>query len=261
MVLRGSHGRPVGWIAVGAVLAAVLLAGCSATPPSPNSGAGTPPAGTIGSGAGTANPTATNPTGVSTNPPSFPTTADAYAQATVAAWLAHDTARLDQLKAADLKLFASIDLAGSYDTHYTLYRCDGAAGSSYCTLFNNAGDALTLQLQNQLVGQAHAVISGNFDPTTFPADNQAYAQLALNAWLNHNDIRLGLLTTDGAHTGMNAISASLRVAGWTFLNCQGAAGSTYCSWQLTAQGKMLSFRFSNQTPPAVGQQHRIVGVS
>ena len=253
MVLRGLRARPFGWVAAGAVLTAVLLTGCTGSPPPSGGGTTTASAGTgtpdglVGGGA-----TATGAA------PTFPTTAEAYAKATVTAWTAHDTARLDQLKVAELKLFTSIDTAGTYDTHYAFVRCDGAAGSSYCTFFNNAGDALTLQLQNPLIGQAHAVISGTFDPTTFPVDNKAYAQLALNAWIDHNDIRLGLLTTPDALTVINALPAGLRNSSWTFKESQGAMGSLYYTWKHSS-GAEFSFRFSNLSPPVAGQQHRIVG--
>src|SRR5439155_2520513 len=120
--------------------------------------------------------------------------------------------------------------AGDYDKHYSFYRCDGAAGSSICTFYNGVGDELVLRLSNVLVGQAHAVVDGQFHQITFPSDMQAYAQECLDAWIAHNNARVSYLTTANAKNHLNAIGGGHRSDGWTFVDAQGAAGSSYLTW-------------------------------
>jgi hypothetical protein len=177
----------------------------------------------------------------------------------VAAWAAGDQGRLDQLRASANQVFQTLS-AGNYDKHFGLYQCTGAAGSSVCAFYNNAGDELDLRLSNQLLGQPHAVTDGKFQPITFPADAQAYAQEALDAWINHNSARLGLLASPDGVSHLNAIAAGYRTAAWHFDHGEGAAGSSYLVWKDDA-GDAISFRFLNAgIAPSTGPQHRIVDV-
>jgi hypothetical protein len=189
----------------------------------------------------------------------YPSDAESYTQAALTAWASGDQSRLDQLRASGNNVFQTIS-SPAYDHHFQLYQCQGAAGSSYCVVFNKVGDELTLRLSNQLLGQAHAMISGDFQPTTFPADMQAYAQEALDAWLAHNTARMGFLLTPDAVTSFNAIAATHQADGWTFSDNQGAAGSSYLSWKNPA-GDRIAFRFHNAgVVPSESPQHRIFEV-
>jgi hypothetical protein len=194
------------------LLAAVLVAGCSGTPgSSPTSGSpttGAPQA----SSAPAASDTSTPGGGVLGTAPTFPKDASAYATETVTAWRQGDHARLAQLNDASDTVFATLD-AGDYNKQFTLYRCDGAAGSSYCTFYNAVGDTLILRLQNQRLGQAHAVIEGQWHPITFPVDLRAYAEEAITAWSGHNTTAV-----------FGVVPAALRDTSWTFNHEEGAAG-------------------------------------
>ncbi len=92
--------------------------------------------------------------------PAIPRSAQDYSTAFVKAWVDGDRTRATQLgtEAAVKAAFAS-----RVDTMPRFVRCDGAAGSSYCTW---QGDEYTMQLRlrNDLasVGQPHAVIEVAF---------------------------------------------------------------------------------------------------
>jgi hypothetical protein len=174
----------------------------------------------------------------------------------VTAWLAGDQARLDQLRDPANQIFHSVGL-GDYDRHYAFQSCQGAAGSSYCLFYNAVGDELTLRVINQKLGGPHAITEGKFNPLTFPTDMQAYAQECLDAWKSGNTVRVGFLTTADAKTHLYAIAASHRQDDFTFVDAQGAAGSSYLTWH-TPAGDRIVFRFYNPgVDPNEGKQHRI----
>jgi hypothetical protein len=240
-----------------AATAALAVAGCTN---SSSQGGGTTPSasatpGGTGGGGGGASPNSTGGP-ASQVPGGYPSNAQDYAQAALTAWSAGDQARLDQLRDAANQVFQTIS-SPAYDHHFQLNSCDGAAGSTYCRVFNNVGDELDLRVSNQLLGGPHAVISGEFHPITFPGDMREYAQEALDAWIAHNTTRIGLLLTPDAVTHLNAIPASHQADGWTFSDSQGAAGSSYLSWANPA-GDHIAFRFYNPgVVPSESPQHRI----
>lgn len=248
-------------VVVFVLAAASALAVAACTSPAPDGGGSTPSPGGPGSstapgGAGGGASAARNATAA---PAGYPTDAQSYAQAALSAWAAGDQTRLDQMRDPGNSVFQTIS-SPAYDHSFHLYQCQGAAGSSYCAIFNNVGDALTLRLSNQLLGQPHAVISGDFKPITFPADMQAYAQEALDGWIAHNTARVGLLLTSDAVTNLNAIAVVHQADGWTFGESQGAAGSMYLSWKNPA-GDRIAFRFHNSgVVPSEPPQHRIFDV-
>jgi hypothetical protein len=231
------------------LLAALALAGCA------QAGTGAPtPSGT--SGLGTVGGTGRAGT---LNAQGYPASAEDYTKAAVAAWASGDTARVDDLRAPSATIFATLS-AGNYEKHFVLKNCQGAAGSSFCTFFNNVGDQLVLRVGNEKLGGPHAVTDGTFDPITFPTDMQAYAQEALDAWRADNSNRISYLTTADAKTHLDAIAVSHRADTWTFQDSQGAAGSSYLTWRSTA-GDRIVFRFHNPgVVPDEGPQHRIVDV-
>jgi hypothetical protein len=234
------------------LLLALALAGCAQAGGGGNQGQGG--FGSISTGPSTS--ASASPADTSTG---YPSDAGAYSRAAVTAWLAGDQARLDQLRDPANQLFHSISL-GDYDKHYTFQSCQGAAGSSYCLFYNAVGDELTLQLSNQLLGSPHAIVTGTFNPLTFPTDFQAYAQECLDAWKSGNTVRVGFLTTASAKTHLYAIDASHRQDDWTFVDAQGAAGSSYLTWH-TPGGDRIVFRFTNPgVDPNQGPQHKIVDV-
>jgi hypothetical protein len=145
---------------VALLLGTGLLAACGATGGTGSSGA----AGATGSG--TSAPTRTVTVTVTVTPPVSPVTpaenrpipgnSQAYAQDFVTAWVRRDGARADQLavQAAVRTAFAH-RLADAP----SLQRCEGAAGSSYCT-FNGPGYSVIVRVLNDLASrsQPHAVI-------------------------------------------------------------------------------------------------------
>jgi hypothetical protein len=237
-------------IAVLAATAALAVVGCTNnTQTGSNPAAKTVPTGTPASGGGEGGNGAAAVTG-------YPTDGQAYAEAALAAWGEHDQARLDQMRDPGNTIFQTIS-SPAYDQHFQLDHCSGAAGSTYCSVYNNAGDDLELRLNNQMLGGPRAVVSGEFRPITFPTDMQAYAQEALDAWLAHNPARISYLLTSDAVTHLNAIASSHQADGWTFSDSQGAAGSSYLSWRNPA-GDRIAFRFFNAgVVPSESPQHRI----
>jgi hypothetical protein len=237
------------------LLAALTLAGCArgeggqSNGSSGLSGLGGSASPSTGDGA-TATATATDAA------PTYPGDAETYTKAAVTAWLANNQTRLDQLRDPGNNIFHTLS-SGNYDRNWALQMCQGAAGSSYCTFFNGVGDMLRLQLSNQKLGAAHAIINGTLDPLSFPTDMKAYAQECLDAWKAGNTARVGFLTTPDAKTHLSAIADSHRMDDWTYSDTQGAAGSSYLTWHNT-NGDRIVFRFLNPgVDPNEGQQHRI----
>lgn len=234
-------------LAAGASLL-LLLAGCTgpAQPGPATSSSGSPSAAASGSPVASGQP--------SQNPPAatYPTSAEAYARAAVSAWANHDTTRLGQLNAASDTVFSTLD-GGDYNRNFTtLYMCDGAAGSTYCTFYNAVGDALRLRLRNDLLGHPHAITEGVFTPITFPTDYQAYAQEALTDWVSRNTAAVSLLTGKPGDSAFSSVPAGVRNEDWVYDRTDGAAGHVYYIFHNTA-GDTLAFGFVNpgiQSPPA-----------
>jgi hypothetical protein len=258
---------PLVWSALGLCLAAGL-AGCT-TPSSPTGGNGgvTPlPSGNGSPGASTG-PTG-NPAPTSGTALPIPTNPTAYAQAAVNAWIGHDNARVTQLIQPSVSTFSTMS-SSNINRQFTLHGiCQGAAGSSYCLFINTVGDELTVKVDNPTAdaGQPHGIVPGTtFQPITFPSNNQAYAQEALNAWLAQDGPRLNLLTAPGMATAsgdLNSVANNLRANGWTFDHSEGAAGSTYYDW-VDPSGNTLGFRFLNAAPTPTGgaaSHHRIAEI-
>jgi hypothetical protein len=201
-----------------ALLAAALLAGCSGSP-------GSPPA-PSGPTSGAPAASATDPTGtgvIGTAAATFPADAPTYANEAVTAWRQGDHGRLAQLNDPADSVFSTLD-AGNYNKQFALYRCDGAAGSSFCSFYNAVGDTLTLRVQNQRLGQAHAIVDGQWKPITFPTDFRAYAEEAIAAWAGHNPAAVSLLTGKSGDSAFAIVPAALRDTAWTFDHEEGAAG-------------------------------------
>jgi hypothetical protein len=224
------------------------LAACS-TPNNTTNPPGATPNGTFGGGA--------SPTTAAPPPVTYPATAEPYSLAAVNAWAGGDTTRLGQLTDPSATIFATLS-AGDYNKVFAVYRCEGAAGSSYCTLYNLVGDTLILQLRNEYLGHAHAVIGGTWHPITFPTDLQAYAQEAIDAWQGHNTAAVALLTQKPGDTAFNVVPAALRTATWTYSHSEGAAGHLYYIWTDSA-GDSIPIGFINPgivSPPA--NRHHLI---
>ena len=201
---------------------------------------------------GTTSPT-TPPT--TTAPPpapvTYPGSASAYANAAVTAWSTGNTARLGQLNDPANSVFDTLN-AGNYDKHFGVYQCSNADPSSVCVLFNNVGDELDLHVRNVLVGHAHAVVDGEWNPITFPTDLQAYAKEALDDWGKHNTAAVALLTGKPDDSAFGSVPAGHRGDTWTFDHSEGATGHLYYQFRNPA-GDTVMIGFANPgsiTPPA-----------
>jgi hypothetical protein len=66
------------------------------------------------------------------------------------------------------------------------------------------------------------------DPLVIPDNPQAYAQAFVTAWVDRDRARAAKL---GIATAVNAAFASTVKTAPTFKSCEGAAGSSYCTWE------------------------------
>jgi hypothetical protein len=245
-------------LAAATALCAVILTGCGSS--SPSGPVISPGTGALGEGGDTATPAA--PTGGPTDiavPLTFPASAEAYTKAALQAWVAKNTTALNQYEVAGGQLHTLASCDGCYNTAFTFVECQGAAGSSYCLFVNAVGDQLTLKVVNEQLGKPLAMGLGSlWDPTTFPSDNRAYAQLALTAWQEGNDARLKLLTKQSLRSADIDAKGAQRSGSWTYGGTDGAAGSLY--YRFTSGGHQLAFQFTNgPAAPTTGpdSQHRI----
>jgi hypothetical protein len=146
---------------------------------------------------GTGSPTNPDDLSASTDAPvayTFPGTVEAYAEAVVEAWAGDDPDWLQALT-AEAVYYGIFDLdASPYDV-WTLLRCDGAAGSSYCSFLNPDGDVLTLRISHALLGQADAATEVNLDKTVYPNDSVLYVQEFVKAWQFGNTARMVKLSS------------------------------------------------------------------
>src|SRR5262249_41469741 len=83
-----------------------------------------------------------------------------------------------------------LDQLPTVNDQWTFLRCDGTAGSSYCSFTNAGGDLLTLRISHALLSKAHAAIEFTLDRTTFPADGVAYVKEFVQAWQFGNPPRM-----------------------------------------------------------------------
>ena len=212
-------------------------------------------------GSTSATPSAAASTSPTTNPPAstapppppvtYPDSASAYANAAVTAWSTGNTTRLGQLNDPGNSVFDTLN-AGDYDKHFSVYQCSNADPSSTCVLFNKVGDELDLHVRNVLIGHAHAVVDGEWNPITFPTDLQAYAKEALDDWGKHNTAAVALLTGKPNDSAFDSVPAGHRGDTWTFDHSEGATGHLYYLFRNPA-GDTVIIGFANPgsvTPPA-----------
>jgi hypothetical protein len=196
------------------VAALVLLPGCGSGQPGGAAGPNAEGVGTAGGASGSLGeapdtpgvPEAPAPTSApppAPPPASFPTTARAYAEATVAAWSTGDMARLGELTTPGAYEQFTDDVPGDLKTDWIHYRCDGVAGSNYCTLRNGDGDSLRLRITNQRLGAADAVAELSANLTTFPANGEAYVSEFVRAWAGANTPRMRALARPDVVVAVN----------------------------------------------------------
>jgi hypothetical protein len=127
--------------------------------------------------------------------PTYPATAQAYAEAVLEAWAGTDPNWLDALTTVAVS-FEIFDLNASPYDEWAFLRCDGAAGSSYCSFVNaDDGDVLIVQISNGLVGGPHAAVGVQLDKTVYPGDAVLYVKEFVQAWQFGNTVRMLLLSS------------------------------------------------------------------
>lgn len=95
--------------------------------------------------------------------PSYPDTAEGYAKAVVARWVAKDLDGLAELTTAQVHE-QLIEIPGPLDMDWAFQMCDGTAGSSYCHFRNDPGDVLILRISHGKLEAAHGAVEVRLEP-------------------------------------------------------------------------------------------------
>jgi hypothetical protein len=91
--------------------------------------------------------------------------------------------------------------------------------------------------------------------TTYPTTAQAYGEKTLSAWGGLQIQALGDLMTPDAQTQLNAVPLPPNQK-WNFQTCDGAAGSSYCSFA-SNDGDVITLRVVNTS---LGKPHAVAEV-
>lgn len=191
--------RRSGLLILAAVAVGLATAACGpaiAGNTTPTAGASSPADGGTGTIGVPPQPTVTSPGGnPGGNPgptdiaPIYPQTAEAYSKAVVNAWTQDQASTLATLTADGVK-DEIVDLLASVNDQWTYLRCDGTAGSSYCSFTNADGDVFIVRISHSLLGKAHAAIEASLDETEYPMDGVAYVKEFVSAWQFGNTARM-----------------------------------------------------------------------
>ncbi len=146
-----------------------------------------------GSASPTAAPTtaASTPSATPTASADFPSTARLYGEAVLLAWRSNQLTRLGDLVTSTV--LSQLQSTGAIEPNWAYLECQGAAGSSYCQFRNGDGDAVTVRLDNQLLGKAHATTEVKLDLTTYSNNAVEYVKAFIEAWRNANTKRMATL--------------------------------------------------------------------
>ena len=183
--MAAAHARRLitGVVAAGLVLLATAACANTANPaPSPSVTTSAAPA------TSTAVPTSAAPTASAV----FPSTARLYAEAVLLAWRMNQQTRVAELVAPTV--LSQLQTTGNLEPNWAYGSCQGAAGSSYCQFVNGDGDAVTLRLENQLLGKPHATTEVKLDLTTYSNNAIEYVKAFIEAWRNANTKRMATLS-------------------------------------------------------------------
>ena len=157
-----------------------------------------------------------------------------------AAWKANDPAAATgaiTTHAAKVQMFSE---PYSASAQWTFITCDGAAGSTYCTWVNKIEGRLVLRVDNaaQQVTSVQRISLGN-----------VAAGRVFHAWRVGSDGSASAYATPSAVTALwvHVYKASDH---WLPDGCEGAAGSTYCTFTNDA-AKTLVLRVDNATQKVV----------
>jgi hypothetical protein len=183
--MAGARPRRLLTIVLAAGLVLLGSAACANSPgpvtPSPSSTTSLAPATT------SAGPTSAAPTASA----AFPSSARLYAEAVLLAWRTNQQSRLAELVSPTV--LSQLQTTTNVEPNWVYASCQGAAGSTYCQFLNGDGDAATLRLENQLVGEPHAATEVKLDLTTYSNNAVEYVKSFIEAWRNANTRRMAVL--------------------------------------------------------------------
>jgi len=149
--------------------------------------------------AGPASPTASPTKSATAATPSptatFPASARLYAEAVLLAWRTKQYSQLSELTTT--AVLSQLQTTANVEPNWTYVDCQGAAGSSYCLFINADGDAVTVRLDNQLIGRARAATEVKLDQTTYSNNAVEYVKAFIEAWRNANTKRMAALANQG----------------------------------------------------------------
>jgi hypothetical protein len=143
----------------------------------------------------TASPTTTATSATPSPTTAFPATARLYAEAVLLAWRTKQYGQLGELTTA--AVLSQLQTTANVEPNWAYVSCQGAAGSSYCMFINADGDAVTLRLDNQLLGRARATTEVKLDQTTYSNNAVEYVKAFIEAWRNANTKRMAALANQG----------------------------------------------------------------
>lgn len=185
------HPRALAISAITLTLLATAACGNAGAPPDAPATAHQPTAGNTPNTV--APPTIQASTAEAPPAPTYPSTAEAYAQEILAAWKNDPTGRSGDVTTAEVHE-QILEIPGPTNQAWRYGRCDGAAGNSYCTFFNDVGDMITLKVTSQYLGQPHAGAGVVFDQVTFPTNPIAYVEEFVGGWQQGNVYRMKILS-------------------------------------------------------------------
>jgi hypothetical protein len=252
--------RPRSTLLTISVVCAALVAVACGTKGSPDATATTTP--DTGVGVVTPEPTETTATttpATSTAPPApgYPDGARQYAEAVLAAWKAKALQTLANLATAQVhEQIIEIPMPVNMNWHYS--QCDGAAGSTYCTFFNDPGDKFVLKLTNALLGKPHAAVGVQLDQTEYPSSATAYVKAFIAAWQEGNRWRMLELAnqaevdyfTHYTPPAPGYLTCNDGAAGSTYVRVYNADGLNYAIRVINAQLSKPHAITGHVTPPA-----------
>jgi hypothetical protein len=160
------------------------------------------------------------------------------AKAFFAAWQANNTTVMNA-DGSNAAVTAALAARPSGTSGYVFSNCQGAAGSTYCTWVKR-GSSIVVQVQNQppvkVVGFQHNTLSAQDTANEFFTGYQM------------NNAAVVTALADAATSAKTAALESHRTLPWVPpQNCDGAAGSLYCTW--TAGSSKFVVRVVQVNPP------------
>jgi hypothetical protein len=173
-----------------------------------------------------------------TTTPGGARTAETNAKAFFAAWQANDATKMHSL-GTSAAVSAALGARASGTSGYVFSNCQGAAGSTYCTWVKR-GSRILVQATNQT---PYTVVGFQRQPLSA----QQTANEFFTGYQDNNAAVVGALANAATATKTAGIEAHRSLAWIPPQNCDGAAGSIYCTW--TAGSSKFVVRVVEVNPP------------